>query len=202
MGKRRRKHSSNEFGRQGSGLAGLDAPMIGAAGAIFSDALTEHESGVTPPPPPISVRTLVITLVVMFVLGAAGVSYFIFAQQASAPPAFPFSYSSSGTGAIDGAIDGIGTDEILVATSAVSSADGEPRYREPELRRDRSTAFLINGRPLSTSASNDTTVTIYDVNGWTVHVEYRRQFGSKLPLATRVEFHASESDIQGALDRP
>jgi hypothetical protein len=69
MAKRSRQHTSDEFGKQGSGLAGTDAPMIGAAGAIFSDALTERESGVTPPPPPISVRTFVLIFVVMFVIG-------------------------------------------------------------------------------------------------------------------------------------
>ena len=75
MPKKSRTHGSDEFGRPGSSsLSGLDAPMFGAASSIMVDALVERESGVTPPPPRISVKAIVIGLAVMFVIGAIGAS--------------------------------------------------------------------------------------------------------------------------------
>ena len=70
---RSHKHDGDESGRprSGSALAGMDAPMIGAAALITIDGIVERESGVTPPPPPISVKALVIALIVMFLLGVA-----------------------------------------------------------------------------------------------------------------------------------
>jgi hypothetical protein len=67
-----RLHTGEEFGKSpvsGNPLAGLDGPMIGASNLIMVDAMTERESGVTPPPPPISTRALAIALVVMFLIG-------------------------------------------------------------------------------------------------------------------------------------
>jgi len=71
MTKASRMHHGDEFSKSasGGGIIGLDAPMIGAAASIAVDALTERESGVTPPPPPISVKALGIIFAVMFVLG-------------------------------------------------------------------------------------------------------------------------------------
>ncbi|HEY5483739.1 MAG TPA: hypothetical protein VIK31_08005 [Propionibacteriaceae bacterium] len=64
-------HHSNEFGRPPStGVKGLDAPMIGAATGITLDGIVERESGVTPPPPPISLKAFVIAFIVMFLVGA------------------------------------------------------------------------------------------------------------------------------------
>lgn len=72
MGKPSREHHSDEFGQlPSSGIKGLDPPMIGAATNMTLDGIVERESGATPPPPPISVRAVVITLVVMFLLGVA-----------------------------------------------------------------------------------------------------------------------------------
>ena len=75
MSKKSRDHTSDEFGKtsgSGSPFAGLDGPMIGAAASILIDGIAERESGITPSPPPISVRTFVIIFVVMFVVGVVG----------------------------------------------------------------------------------------------------------------------------------
>ena len=65
-----REHSADEFGQPAStAMKGLDPPMIGAPSSILLDGIVENESGVTPPPPPISVRAAAIGLLVMFVLG-------------------------------------------------------------------------------------------------------------------------------------
>jgi hypothetical protein len=74
MPKAKRLHHGDEFGHSGSGssTAGLDGPIIGAGASIAVDAMVERESGETPPPPPVSVKTLVIGFVVMFVLGLIG----------------------------------------------------------------------------------------------------------------------------------
>ena len=70
MSKPSREHHSDEFGKLPStGIKGLDPPMIGAAVSITLDGIVERESGVTPTPPPISVRTLAIVLLISFVLG-------------------------------------------------------------------------------------------------------------------------------------
>jgi len=75
MPKKSRTHGSEEFGRPGSSsISGLDAPMFGASSSIMVDALVERESGVTPPPPLISVKAIVIGLAVMFVIGVIGAS--------------------------------------------------------------------------------------------------------------------------------
>ena len=65
-----RMHHADEFGRVASNkLTGADAPSIGAASMIAVDGIVENESGVTPPPPPISVKAIAIGLVVMFLVG-------------------------------------------------------------------------------------------------------------------------------------
>lgn len=71
MTKASRMHHGDEFGRTGSGnaTAGLDGPVLGAAGMIIGDGITERESGKTPPPPPISVKALAIGLAVVLVVG-------------------------------------------------------------------------------------------------------------------------------------
>ena len=77
------RHGAEEFGQPSSrGIKGLDAPMIGAPTSITIDGLVERESGGTPPPPAVSVKALVITLVVMIVVGVA----LLFAL--SHPPSF------------------------------------------------------------------------------------------------------------------
>jgi hypothetical protein len=70
MTKPSQEHQSHEFGRPPStGIKGLDAPMIGAPSSIMLDGIVEQESGVTPPPPAVSVKAVVIVLVAMFLFG-------------------------------------------------------------------------------------------------------------------------------------
>lgn len=71
-------HHADEFGRPASGVvAGSSAKSAfgrrstGAASAILIDGIVENESGVTPPPPPVSIRAIVIGLGVMFAVGIA-----------------------------------------------------------------------------------------------------------------------------------
>ena len=78
MPKPSRMHHSDEFGKPASGVvAGSSAKSafgrrsVGAASAILVDGLVENESGVTPSPPPISMKTIVIWLGVMFAVGIA-----------------------------------------------------------------------------------------------------------------------------------
>ena len=78
MSKASRTHHSDEFGKPASGaMSGSNASSIfsrrsiGAPSAIRIDALVERESGVTPPPPPFSMKALVIGLVVAFLIGIA-----------------------------------------------------------------------------------------------------------------------------------
>ena len=72
MSKASRTHHGDEFGKSGrNALVGCDGPLIGAASTIALDALVERESGATPPPPPFTIRALVIELVVMFLVGVA-----------------------------------------------------------------------------------------------------------------------------------
>jgi hypothetical protein len=202
MAKRRSQHTSDEFGKQGSGLAGLDAPMIGAAASIFSDALTERESGETPQPPAISVRALVITFAVMFALGVVGLWLMTRPHPAPTPADYPpyrFSYSREGTGAISGtfASRGLGAFQLGSETPPV---DGKSRpMRPPQIGYDSSTRFLVNGRPLTLAASGDGTLTVYDVNGWPATISYLRVAGSEYPYATRVEFNVTESKVTEAL---
>ena len=199
MAKRSSGHSSDEFGKQGSGLSGMDAPMIGAAGAILSDALTERESGVTPSPPAVSVRALVVALAVMFVVGAVGFTLVLSQQKSDAPPEYRFAYSSSGTGTLVGDLDGASNNSLGVSIGSTLTATGERVPLRAELSYDSSTAFLVNGRPLSLAASDGTTLTVYDVNGWPCRVDYVRVASSARPRATRVLITASESRINGAI---
>ena len=86
MGKPSKEHRSDEFGQLTShGIRGLDPPMIGAPSSITLDGIVERESGITPQPPPISVKALVIALIVMFIIGV--VLLFVLTQFAPAPPA-------------------------------------------------------------------------------------------------------------------
>jgi len=79
--RRKRLHNADEFGKSGASasIIGLHAPIIGAASSILVDGITERESGVTPPPPPLSMRAIVVGLIVMFLVGAVGLTYFVFA---------------------------------------------------------------------------------------------------------------------------
>lgn len=84
MARPSRTHHADEFGKSGASASviGANAPTIGAASMIAVDGIAERESGVTPPPPPISVRAIVIGLVVMFLLGVGGVAAMLtFAPQ-------------------------------------------------------------------------------------------------------------------------
>lgn len=71
MTKASRLHHGDEFGKSGSGSAtvGMNGPVIGAGAMIAVDGMVERESGATPPPPPFSMRALLIGLVVMFLVG-------------------------------------------------------------------------------------------------------------------------------------
>jgi hypothetical protein len=70
MKKRRGEHTSAEFGQMPSGgIKGLDAPMIGAPVSLTLDGIVERESGVTPDPPVVSVKAMLIVLGIMLVLG-------------------------------------------------------------------------------------------------------------------------------------
>jgi hypothetical protein len=76
VSKASRMHRSDEFGKPASGIiSGSNASSlfgrrsVGAPSAIAIDALAERESGATPPPPPFSMRALVIGLTVVFLIG-------------------------------------------------------------------------------------------------------------------------------------
>jgi hypothetical protein len=81
-----KEHTSAEFGQSpvsGSATAGLDGPVMGAAGMIMSDALTEDQSSLRPhteSPPPISVGRLALVLLAIFLVGVIGaaVAHFVF----------------------------------------------------------------------------------------------------------------------------
>jgi hypothetical protein len=71
MSRESHEHHSDEFGKRTTGsLWGLDAPIIGAPTMVTLDGLVEKESGKTPSPWSLSVKTIVIALVVMFIIGA------------------------------------------------------------------------------------------------------------------------------------
>ena len=75
-----RQHTSEEFGKStgsGSPFAGLDGPMIGAPASIIVDGIAERESGKTPGPPPFTLKTAAIVLVVMLVLGLVAVKVIV-----------------------------------------------------------------------------------------------------------------------------
>ncbi len=89
-----RHHTGHEFGqsaRSGSPYAGMDGPMIGAAASIIIDGIAERESGITPPPPPISVRAFITVFVVMFVIGVVGLVLMLrfFPQPGPVPANLP-----------------------------------------------------------------------------------------------------------------
>jgi hypothetical protein len=89
MGRPSRRHSSDEFGKTstaGGQFSGLDGPMIGAAASIIVDGIAERESGKTPGPPPFTLRTAIIALVAMLVIGLVGAALVIhFTPKAEAP---------------------------------------------------------------------------------------------------------------------
>ena len=65
-----RGHDSDSFGKPMSGsLRGLNPPMIGAPSTIIVDGIVERESGTTPPPPGVTLRTVAVVIGIMFVLG-------------------------------------------------------------------------------------------------------------------------------------
>jgi hypothetical protein len=73
-----RLHHGDEFGQPtGSSVIGADAPIIGAAYSITLDAQLEREAGKTPLPPPISIKAMGIGLLVAFLIGLAGLVWFI-----------------------------------------------------------------------------------------------------------------------------
>lgn len=86
MTRKSREHSSAEFGKSpssGSATAGLDGPVIGAAGMIMVDGLVEEQSGPRPhteSPPSVSVGRLAFVLLAMFVIAVVGVivAHFVF----------------------------------------------------------------------------------------------------------------------------
>lgn len=67
----RESHGSTELGREPSAIIGIDAPNIGSPANVTLAGIVERESGVTPAPPPVSVRAVVIALVAMLVIGGA-----------------------------------------------------------------------------------------------------------------------------------
>jgi hypothetical protein len=86
MPKPSRLHHADEFGKAGSSsVSGLDAPIIGAGASIMVDGLVERESGATPPPPPLTIRAIVIGLVVMFLIGLTILLVMLFLQPQDPP---------------------------------------------------------------------------------------------------------------------
>ncbi len=72
MCRSRTRHKTDEFGRAGaaaSQLAPQPHPYAGPP-SVTLDGIVERESGATPTPPPFTVRTAVIALVLMFASGA------------------------------------------------------------------------------------------------------------------------------------
>jgi hypothetical protein len=51
--------------------------MIGAPASIIVDGIAERESGKTPGPPPFTLKSAAIVLVVMFVLGLVAVTVIV-----------------------------------------------------------------------------------------------------------------------------
>jgi hypothetical protein len=73
-----RMHHSDEFGKPATGaISGTggwsqtDGRSLADPSAITLEGYTERDLGITPPPPPVSVKALVIGLVVMFLAGIA-----------------------------------------------------------------------------------------------------------------------------------
>ncbi len=71
-----RQHHADEFGQSPSAPVGCGAPTIGSPAVITLAGIVEQESGRTPGPPVISMRAVVIALVLMLILGAAGLIWF------------------------------------------------------------------------------------------------------------------------------
>jgi hypothetical protein len=98
MSRKSREHTSAEFGKSpssGTATAGVDGPIMGAAGMIMVDALTEDQSGLRPhtePPPPISVGRLGFVLLAIFLLGTIGAAaaHFVFHIALTFTPPSPW----------------------------------------------------------------------------------------------------------------
>ena len=206
MSKASRPHSSDEFGKSGSSsLSGLDAPMIGASSSILIDAIAERESGVTPPPPAISVRAVVVALILLFLVGVTGVTVLRLTDKSHVVAPFTLRYAPDGTGVVIGEIDGVSAGEsealMSIVTASFVEVDGQPVAQRAEVLVDSSTVFLVNGRPLGdTSASDSTRLTPSDVTGWPARVEYSRMPSSSSPRASLVEFNVSQSLIDDAIE--
>jgi hypothetical protein len=206
MSKSSRAHSSDEFGQAGSSsLSGLDAPMIGASSSIMVDALVESESGITPPPPAISVKAVAIAMAVLFVVGVAGLTTIAWLRPPAVDTTARLGYAADGTGMISGDLDGVSGDgetsgSLSIVTTQTVVVDGQSESRRAEVAYDSSTVFVVNGRPLGGSSATDPNrLTVFDVSGWPVRVQYVRGSSSSGPRATRVEFTASQEMIDSAL---
>ena len=189
MAKRSRVHTSDEFGKS------PDAP-----GMVALDALTERESGGTPPPPPVRVRTIVVALIVMFVLGSAMVAINVLRQPRW--PVLHFSYSRDGTGTMSGQLDGVGADFMSLTNTSSPTVDGE--LVPWNVSYDSRTAFLLNGKPLSTYDNGSGPMTVEDMSSVSssCRVDYVRVPGSQEPRAVTVEFDASAAELQSQFGRP
>lgn len=76
MVKRDRQHTADEFGRVGSAsIRGAEMPEMAAPTLIIIDGMVERESGVTPPPPAITVKAIAITLIIMLLIGFGILAY-------------------------------------------------------------------------------------------------------------------------------
>jgi hypothetical protein len=74
VSKASKTHRSDEFGRPTSlsgpgSMSPWDRRSLTAPSRIAIDGKTENESGVTPPPPPFSLKALIVALVVMLLVG-------------------------------------------------------------------------------------------------------------------------------------
>jgi hypothetical protein len=155
MAKRSREHTSEEFGKPGSGIAGLDAPMIGAAASIFTDAEVERESGVTPGPPGITVKALGIALVVMFVTGVAGLS--LAAYLGVIPLVWPpFSIIHAAAPAPRLVVELINESGAALPASSLETLEGLPLGAVPALPSGKRTTVRP---PLKSGLSNSLVLT-------------------------------------------
>lgn len=76
MSKESRQHHADEFGKPASGVTSagkvrslVDRRFFGDPSKVVLEGIDDNESGKTPPPPPFSMRALVIGLAVAFALG-------------------------------------------------------------------------------------------------------------------------------------
>jgi len=164
----------------------MDGPMIGAGASIVLDAITERESGRTPPPPPVSVKTLAIALALMFVVGCIGFGVVFWWQDTHPPLAYRLSYGADGSGFVDGYLDGIAGNvmEIVPQSEVLGQGDGA----DVEIVYDRSTLFRRNGMAVRPDKSVPGTGTVQDFTSSACRVYYDRVKGSLKPRAVRVEF--------------